>query len=346
MGISAFEKFSGLYCSGSFIKSPSALTAMALLFEELYIPNNLQLAIEFAKYYRFTNLPERILKDSQYMNMEPAENYDIPDPLSGLSIKQQEVIKQYYRVTQEFFIYYRNLIGPFIKTNIVKDGQVFNVELVEERMPAELNTYKVSLNPLEVYLPNDDTHEIIPSGAIPVICDSSYNLVKNIKISPNTDINAMSLACILAMKSIELVIPPTKPANGETILEARYKLRYCLPPFWAAMLKLSVDLRKRMSENMPINQILYEGQEIVNTTVLPALIELNQKLNKERKNWFHKIIYPAINGIKLLIGNTQLTPEGLARAGLYSSLDIIDGVYSQKHAVDLIKQENSPMPLS
>ena len=140
MGISAFEKFSGLYCSGSFIKSPSALTAMALLFEELYIPNNLQLAIEFAKYYRFTNLPERILKDSQYMNMEPAENYDIPDPLSGLSIKQQEVIKQYYRVTQEFFIYYRNLIGPFIKTNIVKEGKVFNVELVEEIMPAKLIT--------------------------------------------------------------------------------------------------------------------------------------------------------------------------------------------------------------
>ena len=28
------------------------------------------------------------------------------------------------------------------------------------------------------------------------------------------------------------------------------------------------------------------------------------------------------------------------RAGLYSSLDIVDGVYSQKRAVDLLKQES------
>lgn len=141
MAISSFEKFSGLYCSGSFVKSQSALTAMALLFEELYIPNNLQLAIEFAKHYRFTNLPEKILKDSEYMILEPAENYDILDPLSSLNVTQQAVVKQYYRVTQEFFVHYHDLVGPFIKTNILKDGEVFNVELMEERMPEELNTY-------------------------------------------------------------------------------------------------------------------------------------------------------------------------------------------------------------
>jgi len=319
MAISSFERFSGLYCSGSFIKSPSALTAMALLFEELYIPNNLQLAIEFAKHYRFTNLPEQILKDSEHMMLKPTKTYDILDPLSNLNIAQQAVVKQYYRITQDFFVRYCDLVGPFIKTDILKDGKIFNIQLVEERMPKELNKYTVSLNPLEVYLPSDDSHDLIPKGAIPIICDPSFKLIKNVSVLKNTDINAMSLACILAMKSIELVIPPTKPADGETILEAHYKLRDFLPPFWAAMLKLSVDLRKRISDDMPIEQILQEGQEIVDTTVLPALIELNQKLNKERKDWFHKIIYPITNGLKLLIGNAPFPSEELVRAGLYSS---------------------------
>lgn len=342
--ISSYEKFSGVYCSGSFIKSQSALTAMALLFEELYIPNNLELALEFAKQYKFTNLPESILEASEHMFLESVDTCDEFNPLNSLTIPQQAVVMQYYKVTQGFFMHYHELVGPFIKTNILKNGEVFNVELVEERMPQEKNRYKVSMNPLEVCLSSDDSIDLMPSGAVPVICDPSFNLYKASAISKDVkdmDINARALACILAMRSIELVIPPTKPTNAETILEARYKLHDFLPPFWAAMLKLSVDLRKRISDSMPVSQILHEGQELVDTTVLPALIELNEKINAERKDWFHKIIYPLANGVKLLIGNPKLTPDGLARAGIYSSLDIVDGIYSQKRAVDIIKQENS-----
>ncbi len=343
--VSPYEKFSGVYCSGSFVKSKSALTAMALLFEELYIPNNLELALEFAKHYRFVNLPENILKDSEHMLLTPVDVCNNTNPLGGLTLPQQAIVKQYYSITQSFFVRYHELVGPFIKTDFFKNSEVLNVKLIEERMPREKNRYRVSVNPLNVSLSGEEEPlNLVPNGAVPVVCDSSYKLYKALTTSQgmkDTDINARALACILAMKSIELVIPPTKPANAETILEARYKLRDYLPPFWSAMLKLSVDLRKRISDGMTIDLILYEGQELVDTTVLPALFELNQKLNAERKGWFDKIIYPVTNGMKLLIGNPQLTFEGIARAGLYSSLDIVDGLYSQKRAVDIIKQENS-----
>lgn len=343
MGLSSFEKFSGVYCSGSFIKNSSAVTALSLLFEELYIPNNLELAIEFAKHYRFIGLPESIQHSAMSMSLQ-SKNADDIDPLQGLTQAQQEVVKQYYMVTQQFFIHYNKLVGPFIKTDIVKSNDIFDVQLIKRGKAGEKNTYKVSLKPLMVSLNenNDGNYMegLLSRGAVPVICDKTANIHRFKSSTNKMDINAQSLACILAMKSIELIIPPTKPADSDTILEARYKLRDLLPPFWSSMLKLSVDLRKRVSNDMPIEQIMFEGKELVDTTVLPALIELKQKLRKEHRDWFHKIIYPVADGIKLLIGNSKLTPEGLMRAGLYSSLDIIDGAYSQKRAVDLLKLEN------
>lgn len=343
MGLSSFEKFSGVYCSGSFIKNSSAVTALSLLFEELYIPNNLELAIEFAKHYRFIGLPESIRQSAISMSVQ-SENANNIDPLQGLTQAQQEVVKQYYLVTQHFFVNYHDLVGPFIKTDIVKDNDIYDVQLIKRGKVGEQNTYRVSLKPLTVSLNEDNDgnymEDILSRGAVPVVCDKTANLHRLKSSTNGLDINAQSLACILAMKSIELIIPPTKPTDSDTILEARYKLRDFLPPFWSSMLKLSVDLRKRVSDDMPIEQILFEGKEIVDTTVLPALIELKQKMRKEQRDWFHKIIYPVKDGIKLLIGNSNLTPEGLMRAGLYSSLDIIDGAYSQKRAVDLLKQEN------
>ena len=343
MGISSFEKFSGVYCSGSFIQNPSAVTALALLFEELYIPNNLELAIEFAKHYRFTGLPESIQQSAITMSLHAEDESNI-DPLQGLSPLQQEVVKQYYLITQRFFMNYHDLVGPFIKTDIVTGNNIYDVQLIKKGRLGEQNTYRVGLKPLTVSLNegNDANYmnSMLSHGAVPVVCDKTANLHRTKASTNNLDINAQSLACILAMKSIELVIPPTKPTDCDTILEARYKLRDFLPAFWASMLKLSIDLRKRISDDMPIEQILFEGKEIVDTTVLPALIELKQKMRKEQRDWFHKIIYPAKEGIRLLMGNTNLTPEGLMRAGLYSSLDIVDGVYSQKRAVDLLKQES------
>ena len=131
-----------------------------------------------------------------------------------------------------------------------------------------------------------------------------------------------------------------KNTSAETILEARHKLREHLPVFWSTMLKLSVELKNRIEEEMPIDQMLYEGQEIVNTTVRPALIDLKNKLERDRKNWFHKILGPASNGVKMLIGNPSLSTSNLMLAGLAMGSNIAIDFSSHARKVNELQCES------
>lgn len=54
------------------------------------------------------------------------------------------------------------------------------------------------------------------------------------------------------------------------------------------MLKLSTKLKTAINQDMKPNDIFFEAQEIVDTTVLPALVELNEKSIKNEKIGFIK----------------------------------------------------------
>ena len=97
MALSSFEKFSGYYCSGSFVSSPSTLTALALLFEELYLPNNLELAIEFASNYVFKNFPDSLKVEAESLLLSPQDKTPSHDPFAQLTLNQQSVLKQSQR---------------------------------------------------------------------------------------------------------------------------------------------------------------------------------------------------------------------------------------------------------
>ena len=87
------------------------------------------------------------------------------------------------------------------------------------------------------------------------------------------------------MKAVALTLPTMKPANSETILEAREQLRDLLPPFWGAMFKLSTYFKEHLEQGSPLQDIDQECEDYIDATVRPALIELNSKLNKERKEF-------------------------------------------------------------
>ncbi|HEX2944446.1 MAG TPA: hypothetical protein VHT96_00635, partial [Clostridia bacterium] len=152
-----------------------------------------------------------------------------------------------------------------------------------------------------------------------------------------------SFATLLAMKSLELIIPKFKAVNAETILEARYKLRDLLPPFWSSMIKLTTDLKARIKENIPSNDLIMEGKEIIESTVKPALIDLKQKMALERKHWFYKIIGPVNNGIKLLAGNSSLSQSNLMLTGLSLGTNMAFDVADQIRKVDLLSKETGLM---
>lgn len=92
--------------------------------------------------------------------------------------------------------------------------------------------------------------------------------------------SARDLATLLAMKAVGLVLPATRPAPTDVILEARRRLADHLPPFWAAMLRLTSELRKRIEDSASPDEVLQGAQDIVDVTVLPALLDLKKKLQQ------------------------------------------------------------------
>lgn len=336
-----FEKFTGIYCSGLFIPDPTMLTSLCILFDQVYLANNLEYILSFSKKYRINLNSERLKNKCDHMVFEPIidPNEMSPekkDPLEGLTCEQKETVKAYILQSQHFFIQNHELLGNVIKSDMLPDNDPFEVKLIKQGNPGELNTYEVREKKLQVSLDGlQQTNRLIKQGSFPIIGKYHLDLGNNYKES----FCSKSLASLLAMKSVELVLPAMKKAEPEIILEARDRLKDQLPLFWASMLKLSTKLKTAINQDMKPNDIFFEAQEIVDTTVLPALVELNEKINKERKNWFYKILNPMCNGVKMLIGNPKLTTENLMITGLTTGMNITSNFVEQEYEIQKIKRE-------
>lgn len=337
----SFEKFTGIYCSGLFIPNPSMLTSLCILFDQVYLANNLEYVFSFSKKYRIT-LNDKKLKDKcDHMVFKPiVENDEMSgekeDPLGGLAQEQRETVRAYLMQAQLFFIRNHELLGNVIKSDMLPDNSPFEVELIKKGNAGELNTYAVREKSLHVSLYGlQQMNKLIDQGAFPII--GKYHI--NLENGHKERFCSKSLASLLAMKSVELVLPAMKKAEPEIILEARDRLKDQLPLFWASMLKLSTKLKAEINQDMKPNDIFFETQEIVDTTVLPALVELKEKINKEKKSWFYKILNPMYDGVKMFIGNPKLTTENLIITGLTTGMNINSNFVEQEYEIQKIKRE-------
>lgn len=156
--------------------------------------------------------------------------------------------------------------------------------------------------------------ELISQGAVPLLSTGKIN--KLVSSTPSFRLSTKYLSSLLAMKAVALTLPAMKPTNSETILEARERLRDLLPPFWGAMFKLSTNFTEHLKQGMRLSDIEHECEDYIDATVRPALIELNSKLKKDRKSWFHKILSTTAKETKLIIGKPPLTVAGLVSTGL------------------------------
>lgn len=178
-------------------------------------------------------------------------------------------------------------------------------------------------------------NNLIDQGAFPIVGKYHIDLNENHK----EVFCSKSLASLLAMKSVELVIPAMKEVEPEIILETRDRLKDQLPLFWASMLKLSTKLKSEINQDMKPNDIFFETQEIVDTTVLPALVELKNKIYKDKKSWFYKILNPAFDSVKMFMGNPELTTENLVITGLTTGMNITSNFIEQEYEIQKIKKE-------
>jgi hypothetical protein len=333
-------QFEGIYMSGFFINNPTYITALALLFDKVHIPNHLEFVIEFSKRFRFAE-PKDIERAELKMNFirvdtETFEKIGSENPLEGLSPDEIKTAERYLYHSHQFCIHNHELFPEVFTTDLLQNNEVFDVELIEKGVNGALNKYRVKTNPMTVTTDGLDMLSTrIKRGAVPILGMDKIGsgLIKNETSS------AKSIATLLAMKSIEMMLPPVKSANPQDILEAREKLSDFLPPFWSAMLKFSVESKNIISNCSSIEEALMECQNIVDLNIRPTLIGLNEKLIKERKNWFYKVISNVGKGVKLVVGKPKLTNFDLLATSVSCSTDIALDYMNHKMKIDALKEE-------
>lgn len=334
-----YKTFEAVYCSG-FLIDPPLVTALCLLFDKIHLLNHLEHVIAFSKQFEFVfQKSDMLSRLDEMMEIKPVDSEEEgEDPLSRLTTEQKRTARAYLALVDHFTINYHDLFGSVISSSLLPDDKVFDVKLIKKGVKGKLNLYRVEKKPLYVSTGGlGELDTLIAQGLIPVV-GKHHARVKG--QAENIEQGAVFLASILAMTSVKLVLPQTKLANGETILEARERLKDYLPPFWASMLRLSVELKRRIIEGMPLADLEKESADIFHSIVRPSLIELNQKLIKERKNWFHKIITPIANGLTAMIARPPVTTMDLISAGITLGANITINAAEQFKRIESTSQDS------
>ena len=141
MALSQLTEFRAVYCSGAFIPDPDAVVALALLFQKIYLPNNIEFVRTFAAKYRMRTATIDDRPTRLKVKSETEE-----DPFSDLSPEQQETARCYLLCALQFAHRNSQLFGEVFESELLPDNEIVNVELIKKGGAGELNTYRVSSN--------------------------------------------------------------------------------------------------------------------------------------------------------------------------------------------------------
>lgn len=311
------------------------MTAMCLLFERVHILDHLEYILDAAARMSF---PEAVTQtiEGRVASLELSDKAGI---FLDLTPRQLSVAKAYLLLTAGFIGRYEPLFGKVLTSSLIRvgekpraEGKTFSV-LVEAGDP-ESKRVDVSRQFFVRAGGLTGLDDLLSRGAVPVLDRPRLD-----KVSDGKAPSARYLASLLAMRSLELVLPQTKPADCQTILEARERLKDYLPPFWASMLRLSAVFQDRLTEGASDLDLARECQDIVDTTVRPALIDLNQKLLKDRRRWFHKIMGPVGKNLRILGGRPPVTTADLVSAGLAFGANVAIDVGQQMSKKNVVPKE-------
>lgn len=329
------SQFSAVYCSGLVIPNQATVAALALLFDRVYLPNNMEFVLDVAKTFRI-EMPARKYEKISITLVDGGSEDD--DPLRGLTRRQRETAHNYLFWCTSFAFSNRELLGEVIETDMFDAEGTISAELVKKGGPGEPSRYRLSPPPLTLVSEDmDKVKRMIDAGYVPVI--GNLHGESLLRTLPSSDRSAKELAALLAMQSIEMFFPATTGAPPELILEARDKLRDYLPVFWASMLKLSTTLRLAIKECKTYDEVAAIGRDTVDTLVRPAIMELNDKIEKERKQWFKKIFGSVYRALKVGIGNPPLTQAQLFRTSVMLGVNTAMAFADQAQHIESMKSE-------
>ena len=330
--MSSFESFRALNCAGAMIRDPKTVTTLSLLFEKVYLPNDLEIVTDFARRFKFKKEAPEKLK----IKISPESGHEVDDPFENLTPEQRKTANQYLANTIIFAERYLPLYGKVFESPCYPKNSPFDIELVKKGKPRELNTYRVTKKNGMTFRTDgsDEIASLITNGYVPLLEHSLPAPLLQASLDSTT---STQIASLLAMNAVRLTSPRMKVTNPETILEARERLKDHLPPFWAEMLKLSKELRQRIQSDMDASELNAQAQDLVEDTVRPALIELKHKLELERKLWFYRILSPIQKGLRLLIGNPLLTQQQILTNALVMGSDVAMAGASHMQQIEALK---------
>ncbi len=325
-------KFRAVYCSGAFIPDADAVVALSLLFEKVHLPNNIEIIRSFVTKYRLSASPSARIRSIKVRSEEGE------DPFSDLTIEQQDTARLYLAWAMQFAYAYSELFGIVLESELFPDNRIVSTELVKKGGPGERNTYRISFSQEAELRGGDEEYflKLIESGYVPVV--GRFH-VSSPMCEYQDRATAKQLAALLAMESVKMVLPRTKSARPEVILEARDRLRDQLPPFWSSMLKASVELKKLIGASDTHREIAREARDVVDRTIRPAVIDLAARLEKDRKDWFYKILSPVRSGLRLFVGNPPVTQQQLLTTALVLASDTCVSIAENIHTIESLKRE-------
>lgn len=329
-------RFSAVYCSGAYIPDAEAVTALSLLFDKVYLPNNIDIVRAFVTKYRVRSIFEGTGMSVAGISIR-SEGDDPDDLLSGLTPSQTMSAKYYLARAVAFAHAFSDLYGPVFESDMFPEKT--KMEIVVERAPGEGSKgSRARITNCLSFSSGDDCciPNLLRRGYVPVV----GRFHAETPVVGNNDVaTTKQLATLLAMKSIEMVLPRTRAANPGIILEARHRLREQLPQFWSAMLKASVELRKLTAEGVAQLDLTREATDLVDRTIRPAVIDLSSKLESERKDWFYKILSPVRAGLRLLVGAPPLTQQQLITSAMVLASDTCMSIAENMRSIESLKRE-------
>lgn len=170
------------------------------------------------------------------------------------------------------------------------------------------------------------------SNVVPVTDDPAWPVPAS--MLANLDLLRFShlQASALAMKSLEIALPPIVDVPDADILKAREELREQLIPFRRAVLALSPAVRSGIESEATLLDIHREAKYVVDTQVAPALGALQDRLAKE-KGKFWRI---------LLLKGSAVVPQFILNWTTKGALSAaVNAIGSAKDlTLDLIDHEN------
>lgn len=194
-------KFEGLFCSWFFITDQAMVTALALLFDKVHFLNQLEYVIELSAKYR---IEISYSGPIETLSIEPLDPTVKKDPLESLGPRQKRTVHAYLYLSDQFFMHNALLFPDVFYCSLLPKSEVLSTELIKKGKKGELNTYRVTRNPLTVSTGAEhELNRLLSEGKIPIV----GGIIPALRAGNKGGFSATQIATALAIKSVALVLP-------------------------------------------------------------------------------------------------------------------------------------------